>query len=352
MGGTDYDHGNGIAVDSSDNVYTTGDFLGAADFGAGPLMTSAGLSDIFVSKLGIDVVAPTVSSIVRANSNPTAAASVHFTVTFSENVTGLSLADFTLAASGVSGAALTGLSGANGIYTVTASTGAGNGTLRLDIPVTATITDLTGNPLAGLPYTSGQVYTVNKTLAFNSIGVQDGWVLESGENTNVGGTINSAATTFCLGDDAAKRQYRGILSFSTGASLPDNAVITGVTLKIRQQAIVGGGNPVTGFGGFIVDIKNGFFGTASTLQTGDFQAAASKTCGPFNAALVGGWYSINLAGAGPFVNKLTTNYGLTQIRLRFKLDDNNNAVANILSLYSGNAPAGSQPQLVVTYYVP
>jgi hypothetical protein len=51
--------------------------------------------------------------------------------------------------------------------------------------------------------------------------------------------------------------------------------------------------------------------------------------------------------------------GLTQIRLRsrpssfgVKLDDNNNAIANYLSLYSGNAPAAYRPQLVVIYYMP
>jgi hypothetical protein len=49
---------------------------------------------------------------------------------------------------------------------------------------------------------------------------------------------------------------------------------------------------------------------------------------------------------------LATNGGLTQIRLRFKLDDNNNALANYLSLYSGNALAANRPQLVITYYVP
>jgi hypothetical protein len=43
---------------------------------------------------------------------------------------------------------------------------------------------------------------------------------------------------------------------------------------------------------------------------------------------------------------------LTQIRLRFKLDDNNNNVANFLSLYSGNAGAANRPQLIVEYYVP
>ena len=97
---------------------------------------------------------------------------------------------------------------------------------------------------------------------------------------------------------------------------------------------------------------NGFFGTASTLQAADFQAAASKTCGPFMPAPVSNWYTIDLAAAKAYVNKLATASGLTQIRLRFKLDDNNDAVANYLSLYSGDAPAASRPQLIVTYYVP
>ncbi|MGC1379294.1 MAG: DNRLRE domain-containing protein, partial [Anaerolineales bacterium] len=189
------------------------------------------------------------------------------------------------------------------------------------------------------------------TVTFTAIGAQDGWILESSENSNVGGSMNSSATTFNLGDDAAKRQYRGILSFGTGV-LPDNAVISGVALKVRQQAIVGGGNPVTMFQGFMFDVKNGFFGTAATLQTGDFQAAASASYGPSAPAPVGGWYSFNLTGAKAYVNKLATASGLTQIRLRFKLDDNNNAIANYLSLFSGDAPAASRPQLIVTYYVP
>ena len=47
-----------------------------------------------------------------------------------------------------------------------------------------------------------------------------------------------------------------------------------------------------------------------------------------------------------------TGSGLTQIRLRFKLDDNNDAINNYLSLYSGNAPLAYRPQLVIEYYVP
>jgi hypothetical protein len=189
------------------------------------------------------------------------------------------------------------------------------------------------------------------TILLPSIGFQDGWILESGENSNMGGSLNSTATTFRLGDDAAKKQSRGILSFNTGASLPDDAVITKVTLKVKMQSIVGIGNPIVIFRGFMADIKKGTFG-AATLQASDFQTAASKSYGPFMTAIFGGWYSIDLTSGKAYINKLSTLSGLTQIRLRFQLDDNNNAVANYLSLYSGNAPAASRPQLIIKYYVP
>ena len=200
-------------------------------------------------------------------------------------------------------------------------------------------------------YGADQTFTTLPVVAtLISVATQDGWVRETGETSGVGGAINSTATTFNLGDDKLRRQVRGILSFNT-SSLPDNAVITGVTLKLMESAIVGGGNPVTDFKGFMVDIKNGLFGTAA-LQAGDFQAPASKTYGPFKTALLSGWYSIDLTAGKAYINKLASNGGLTQLRLRFKLDDNNDAVANYLSLYSGNAPAANRPQLIITYSMP
>ena len=62
-----------------------------------------------------------------------------------------------------------------------------------------------------------------------------------------------------------------------------------------------------------------------------------------------GWYSKALAAANfPFVNKV----GNTQFRLHFTKDDNNNHLADYLKFYSGNAPAASQPVLVIQYYIP
>jgi len=189
------------------------------------------------------------------------------------------------------------------------------------------------------------------TAIFRSAGAQDGWTLESGENTSKGGTVNSSATTLRLGDNAAKKQYRSTLSFATGADLPDNAVITKVTLKVKRQGISGGGDPVAALQGFMVDFRKGSFGQP-TLQAGDFQAAANKSYGPFAPALSSGWYAFNLTTAKAYVNKLATGNGLTQIRLRFQLDDNDNGVANVLSLFSGEAGAANRPQLIVEYYVP
>lgn len=173
-------------------------------------------------------------------------------------------------------------------------------------------------------------------------------MLETSENSGNGGTLNSVAPTFNLGDDALRRQYRGILSFNT-SSLPDNANITGVILKVKKSTIVGGGNPVSIFQGFIADIRNGVFGT-SALQAADFQTLGVGTYGPFVIAPVSNVYSINLTAGKLSINKLNSNSGLTQIRLRFKLDDNNNAIANYLSLFSSNAVnAADRPQLTITY---
>jgi hypothetical protein len=196
-----------------------------------------------------------------------------------------------------------------------------------------------------------QYEPIRVAKSFKSQGVIDGWTLESSENSNKGGTLNKAATALYLGDNPQKKQYRSILSFST-KDLPDNAVITKVTLKVKKQGITGGGNPINTFQGFVVDVKKGFFGSAPGLQASDFQATANKSYGPFKPALANGWYAINLTPAKAYINKLATGGGLTQIRLRFKLDDNNNSIANYLSLYSGNVGAASRPALIVEYYVP
>jgi hypothetical protein len=128
------------------------------DLASNPL---AGLPYTAGETYTVDRIAPTLLSITRADANPTHASSVRFAVAFSEDVTGVSASDFVLSTTGsVSGATVSTVSGSAAAFTVTVSTGSGSGTLRLDVPVSATIVDLVGNPVSGLPYTNGEVYTI------------------------------------------------------------------------------------------------------------------------------------------------------------------------------------------------
>ena len=298
----------------------------------------------------VDTAAPIVLSSALADPNPTSLSSVHFTVTFSEPVTGVDSADFNLVPSGVSAAALSGVSGSGAVYTVTVNTGSGNGSIRLDVLNNGTILDLAGNPLSA-SYGSGPSYTVNKpvTLSLSSNASQDGWVLESSETSNTGGSLNSTAGTLVLGDDAANRQYRVILSFNT-AVLPPTAHIQSAQLKIRQSGAPVGTNPFNVLGALWADIRKGVFGSSASLALTDFNATASATrVGSFNKTPVAGWYTDNLSAAGlARINLL----GSTQFRLYFAKDDNNNHVADFMRFVSGSGPASQRPLLVITYTLP
>jgi len=109
-----------------------------------------------------DAIAPTPVSIVRTQAAITNAGTVSWTVNLSETVNGLSLANFSLTQAGVSGAALTSLTGSGSIYTVTASTGTGDGTLTLNLANGTGVVDLALNPLTGTPF-AGQSYTIDRT---------------------------------------------------------------------------------------------------------------------------------------------------------------------------------------------
>ena len=117
----------------------------------------------------IDTIPPTVVSVIRVDPNPTNAASVDFTVTFSENVTGVDTADFAPTKTGtIAGESVETVNGGPIVYTVTVNTGSGDGTLRLDAIDDDTILDLASNPLGGIglgngDFTTGETYDIDKT---------------------------------------------------------------------------------------------------------------------------------------------------------------------------------------------
>lgn len=122
-----------------------------------------------------DTVAPkgtiAINGGATSTANPTnTTGNVDWTVTFSESVTGVDTSDFVLANNGLGGSpAISSVTqGANAsVYTVTASTGSGSGTLGLDLRDDDSIKDGANNPLGGTGLGNGdfdgEVYTLDRT---------------------------------------------------------------------------------------------------------------------------------------------------------------------------------------------
>jgi hypothetical protein len=187
-------------------------------------------------------------------------------------------------------------------------------------------------------------------VTLTSVGTQDGWVLESSETSNAGGSIDSTANTTSalrVGDATSDRQYKAVVSFDT-SSIPDGATILSATLRLRRGTS-SGANPFTTHGTCWADVQTGGFSGSTALQTGDFQATATaiQAASLSNAASNGVWSEGSLNAAGLAALDKT---GTTQLRIYFNLDDDDDGGNDYLGYYSGdNTTSANRPQLVVTY---
>jgi hypothetical protein len=115
------------------------------------------------------VDAPAVTSIARAGGAPAtvpaAGASVSYTVTFSQAVTGVDAGDFTLTTGGSAGGTIGAVSGSGDTYTVTVNGVHGDGALRLDLNASGTgIVNASSVAIIAGAYTAGQAYTLDHTV--------------------------------------------------------------------------------------------------------------------------------------------------------------------------------------------
>jgi hypothetical protein len=223
--------------------------------------------------------------------------------------------------------------------------------LTASFTLTAKVKDVLGN------YTdsdNSRTITVSggtaTTVTFYSVGVHDGYVDESSETSNVGGTNTSTLTTgtaLRVGDTGARKQRKSIVSFDT-STLPDAAVVTAATLRLKRG---GGIGTPTSLGSLTVDIKNASagFGTSLNLENADFAAAATASAVATLSypATTNAWSTGNLNSSGlSAINKT----GHTQLRVRFATDDDNDTADDYLGFYSGeNASSTNRPILEVTY---
>ncbi|MFP4438821.1 MAG: Ig-like domain-containing protein [Chloroflexaceae bacterium] len=231
----------------------------------GTQSVTAGITD--------DDAPPQVVSSVRAGADPTNAASVDFTVTFSKAVLGVDSGDFSLSNTGVTGASVTSVTGSGSSRTVTVNTGSGDGTIRLDILDDDTITDTAGNPLGGTGtgnggFTSGEAYTIDKTAPTVTLTSSAGEPTRSSPFA-VTVEFSEAVSGFALGDISVTNGTAGNLVATTPGQVwtvditptADGLVSVDVAGGVAQDAA---GNPNT----TAPTLSRTFDGTAPTVSIG------------------------------------------------------------------------------------
>lgn len=182
---------------------------------------------------------------------------------------------------------------------------------------------------------------------FYSVSGDDGWVRESSETSNIGGTLGNGVT-LRVGDHDGNQQYKAILSFVT-EPLPDDAVIVSAKLRLRRAGASSSAD-FTGLGALKVDIRKGGFNTSSALAIGDFEALAHESDVVTGLSVPpgnGDWTEGTLTPAG--LLRISQTNTKTQFRVYFSADDNNNGHADYVEFHSGDSPVGSQPVLEVNY---
>ena len=259
--------------------------------------------------LSVDATAPTVQSISRAETSPTNATSVSWTVTFSEPVTGVDAGDFALAASGPTATSISSITGSGATYTVTAATGSGSGTLGLNLADDDTITDAATNKLAGTGTANGnltgQTYTIDKTAptAPSAISATSGVVwgttsctVTSGTRYINGTTTSASASTVAMSANVTPETGLTIVFTATSGATS----VTSARLADAASPVVTTQNLSTLLDGTItltaytVDVA----GNASTTTTSAATLIKDVVIPPLTASYSGGFLGLSPTVSG------------------------------------------------------
>ncbi|WP_236185805.1 DUF4347 domain-containing protein [Pseudomonas juntendi] len=187
-------------VQAGDNDANGIALAGSIDLNGGSIKDPAGndlaLSLGAVGSAGVlvDTVIPSVTSIVRADATPTNGSSISYTVTFSEDVSGVDASDFTVSYGGTAGGSLASVTQVDGrTYTVVIDSLTGEGDVTLALNGSGTgIADAAGNAVgAGL---TGETYSVDRTSpSVTSVSVPANGSYVAGQNLDF--TVNLSEAT-------------------------------------------------------------------------------------------------------------------------------------------------------------
>lgn len=267
------------------------------------------------------VVAPVAQSNARADANPTALPQVAWTVTFSKPVGGLTKENFQLVSSGLNQPKLLQVSPVGGspsaTWTVTAATGSGVGTLRLDLENARGITDAVGLAPTGIPL-NGQTYTVSRGGATN-VDVPIAFMTTMGTATPLRWLMNPFT-------DADSTQLTVTLSASPGAAAG------------TFRAASGGGVTVAPSGTAAAELT--FTGTVANLNAYFRNAAGLIRYTPAGSSLVPRTLTLSAQGSDGL-----SGFATAALLVRAAAAQNPAPTLNSTALLAGTV---GQP-LVITY---
>ncbi len=365
-------NGTGFPFVATDGVFNAAGAPGETGYADIPLTTisqlSTGNHTIFVrgkdsagnwgnpttTLLTIDRTPPTGVGITRVGgSAATSAASVQFLVTFSESVTGVTAGNFNLVSTGLGGTrSITSVAGAGATWTVTATTGIGNGTLGLNLTSPTSIKDLAGNAMtaAGLPLV-GQVFTIDRTApTFSSITLAPASITAGAASVNL--TVNGASDTGGSGVVGGEYWFGATnITAGTGTAFTGltnvpiaTASLAPGTYTVRVRIIDAAGNWSTGTNGVrtatltvTAPIPDAIFSDGfESGTTGAWSSVSTTTLARLNvtaaAALVG---SFGLQAQGNNTNYVQNNFspasGTYDARFSFTPNGNTSTGKDILA---------------------
>ena len=243
------------------------------------------------------VTYPSVESIVRADTSPTAAGEVHYAVTFSTSVTGVDISDFSVI--GILDASVTATSLDEGqTRTVTVNTGSGTGYVQLVLNDDNSISDtgglVLGGPDLGPPF-YGETYDIVPAVEVSVYTPADGVQIQHGQK---------AAVVLPFSLEAVRSDLNlEVLGFRAAGSANDHACVRAAYLYSDSD----GDRRLTAIDGWPVATLGAFLDDDGQLPAPGWSCAAPMPRGRYEAAsaVVDGRLYVFGGRTGPNNNDLT-----------------------------------------------
>lgn len=212
-----------------------------------------------------DMTRPTVLSIKRLDpaESTTHLPNVTYQVTFSENVTGVDVSDFSVTCtSGTASGIIASVSASSGsTVNVSVNSITGIGDLRLDLKSSAGINDTVGNTING-GFTTGQIYTIDPVPYVNAINRLDPVAQLTNATTVIYRVIFSETVS------GVDKSDFSLTSPDTATGVIDSvSTLDGVTFDVKVTQIKGNGSlrlDLKNSGTGILDVTNNPIGVGFT----------------------------------------------------------------------------------------